>query len=249
MLSIYIACLIFGGVLLLISAFSGGDTHADMDHSLDVHTDMDHSLDVHTDIDHSLDMHTDVDSSVDAETDLAHDASVADATESAVTGLHGGDTVPALHTDGGNVPDHAAAVESVKFLSFRNFVFFTTFFGMTGTALDLMAVHAFITGLSAIGMGFFAANIGYRLMRYLKATESGSALHQEELRGRLATVTIDITASARGKIKLDSAGQVHQFVAQAAEEASRKEFRAGERVIISRFLQGIAHVIESDDLI
>ena len=247
MLSIYIACLIFGGVLLLISAFSGGDTHADVDHSLDVHTDMDHSLDVHTDMDHSLDVQADMDHSLDAGADLADDASIA---SGAVTEIHdAGGAVPSVQEAGGHVPDHAAAVESVKFLSFRNFVFFTTFFGMTGTALDLMAVHFLVTALCAIGMGFFAANIGYRLMRYLKATESGSALHQEDLRGRLATVTIDISASARGKIKLESAGQVHQFVAQAAEEATRKEFHAGERVIVFRFQQGVAHVIESDDLI
>ena len=229
MLTLYIACLIFGGVLLLISAFGGGDSHADFDHSLDAHVDIGHPPDL------STEMIGDLEAQAELLPDIHTDT--------------GGGIIPVEHDTSMAPVDHAAAVEAVKFLSFRNAVFFTAFFGMTGTALTVIAVHALITLLSSVGMGLFAANIGYRLMRYLKATESGTAMQHASLRGRIAVVTIDIAPPAFGKIRIESGGQRHQFVAVAAAEAARSIFRTGETVIVSRIEQGIAYVIESDDLI
>lgn len=61
MLTIYLACLLFGGVLLAVAILLGGDHGFDSDGGLDLHTDVDSGgFDLHTDVDVHGDVPTDL---------------------------------------------------------------------------------------------------------------------------------------------------------------------------------------------
>ncbi|MAT38323.1 MAG: hypothetical protein CL946_01825, partial [Ectothiorhodospiraceae bacterium] len=142
MLTLYLVCLGFGGILLALQMLTGGsdmdhDAGADIDHDLDMHTDVDHSLDIG---DGEVDLSTDVDAdtSVDLQSDVGHD-------------------IHPMHT--GTAPEHVQPQDvgdSIKFFSLRTVIFFTAFFGLTGSVLSWMSIAFLPTLLSAVGMGGFA---------------------------------------------------------------------------------------------
>lgn len=202
MFLIYIACLVFGGVLLVMAMMAGGDG---ADHELDAHGDVAHDLGGHADVSHELSGDTD------------HAA--------------------VQHT-------HANAADAVRYLSFRNVVFFMAFFGLTGTVLTTLAIPSIITALSAAGMGVFASQVGYRLMRYLKGSETGQAVDLGDLRGHTGTVLVGCGRAQTGKITVRSGTQTLTLLAQVATEERRAHFKPGDTVIISRVERGIAHVID-----
>lgn len=255
MLTLYLACLVFGGVLLAISLFSGGDTDSDMDHSLDAHGDLagDPSMDVHGDIaaDHTLDMHT------DANLDAASDFIAEQALEVHV------DTVGHLPTDATIDSDHpaiisvydsAAAVDApmvhsaFEYFSFRNFIYTTTFFGMTGTALTWLTMPFGVTLGSSIGMGLFAGYVGHRFMRYLRSSESGQVLHVATLLGHQATVALPPTKVRKGKVRVMTGGQIIEMLALLHEDSEADEMRQGERVFIVAIDKNVAFVDRADFL-
>jgi len=243
MLTIYLACLIFGGVLVAISMFVGGDSDTDADHSFGAHTEINHSLDVHANLDHSMDVHTEMVHSLAEQSNggIDHPLSVESESSEIVSFTEAEHHALAAQ--------QGVAVEAVRFLSFRNFVFFTAFFGLTGSVLTWLTLPAFITAMSSIGMGMTSAYGGFRFMKYLKQTETGKTLDLSDLRGHLATVTINFTKEQRGKIAVSRGDSNLQLLAIAAEEADREAFRNGETVIISRVVNGVACVIEADDLV
>lgn len=262
MLTLYLACLVFGGVLLAISLFTGGDTDSDMDHGLDAHGDFssDAALDVHGDIaaDHSLDMHAEADFA--AEADVSGDAG--DFAADQALEIHA-DTVGALPTDthidahhpaivsmqGGAVTGEAPTVHSAfEYLSFRNFVYTTTFFGLTGSLLTWLEMP-FGVGLgSAIGMGIFAGYVGHRFMRYLRGSESGQALHVATLIGHSATVSLPPTKERKGKVRVVTSGQIVEMLALLHEDSEAEELRPNEQVFIVAMDKDVAYVDRADFL-
>ena len=164
MLTLYLACMVFGGVLLTISLFAGGDADTDVDHSMDMHgdVDMDHTLDVHADIDHSLDVHADLemdtavemqaefgDSDLPAEMTVDADHPAVAAVDDIDAGGHGGSALSA----------------AFEFFSFRNMVYMTTFFGVTGsvrTYARVIARHGILRRLSGTSIHALPARIGIR---------------------------------------------------------------------------------------
>jgi hypothetical protein len=254
MLTLYLACLVFGGVLLAISLFTGGDTDSDMDHSLDVHGDLaaDTAMDIHGDVsvDHSLDVHADADFhasgdfiaeqalEIHADTvgHLPSDASI-DTDHPAVISMQG--------QTGGDAPTVHSAFE---YLSFRNFVYTTTFFGMTGTALSWLAMPFGVTLGSSIGMGLFAGYVGHRFMRYLRSSESGQVLHVATLLGHQAIVSLPPTKERKGKVRVAAGGQIIEMLALLHEDSEVDEIRQGELVFIVAFDKEVAFVDRGDFL-
>ena len=233
MFLIYIACLVFGGVLLVMAMMAGGDG---ADHELGTHGDVSHDLGGHADFSHEL----------AGDTDMAHDLSTEGGIDAHTELAAHGDA--SLHTaDAGHAAmqhAHANAADAVRYLSFRNFVFFMAFFGLTGTVLTTLAIPSLITAISAAGMGVFASQVGYRLMRYLKGSETGQAVDLGDLRGHTGTVLVGCGRTQTGKITVHSGTQTLTLLAQVATEERRAHFKPGDTVIISRVERGIAHVID-----
>lgn len=133
---------------------------------------------------------------------------------------------------------------AIKFLSFRNIVFFLAFFGLTGTVLTWLNGPFLLVLAVAIGMGFGAATLMHRVMSHLLKNEVGQALNVDNLVGLPAKVTVTITKDRRGKVLLDAGGQKLQLLALTADEASRDAFSAGEIVYILSVEDGTAYVVE-----
>jgi hypothetical protein len=194
MLTIYLACLMFGGVLLAVSILAGA--YGEMDHAVG-------------DVDHAMD--------VDA---------------------HGFDLHASSHGEG--------LTAAIKFLSFRNIVFFLAFFGLTGTVLTWIRIPSLITPFFAVGMGWFAAAFGQKIMTYLKKTESGAEINLQDLEGLRALVVINVAKNRRGKISVVANDRRLQLLAVVADEESKDEFKYGESVTIVKIENGIAHVASEE---
>lgn len=243
MLTLYLACLISGGILLIISMFSGGDADGDMDHGLDAHSDFDHSLDAHAGFDHSLDAHADISHGLDAHGEIA--------SSDAGGGLdHGVDShIPATvvgHGDVSHSGDGGALAAAFQFFSFRNIVYLTTFFGLTGSLLTWLGTAAGVTLIAAAGMGAFAMTVGHKFMSYLKASESGQGFHERDFVGHVGTIALATTKEQKGKVRLSTGGQVIELLAQVHPDSEREAFRYGEHVLILDIEKNIALIDEAD---
>lgn len=133
---------------------------------------------------------------------------------------------------------------AIKFLSFRNIVFFLAFFGLTGTVLTFMNSPSLLTFPVAVGMGLGAATLMHRVLSHLMKNEVGHALNIDQVAGLPARVTVHVGKNRRGKVVLEAGGQRLQLLALTADEATREEIPAGETVYILRVRDGVAYVVE-----
>lgn len=198
MFYVYLACLIFGGILLIVSLFGGGD-HA-VEHDLDVgHGDAGLSA---------------VDVETGAEIDLQADHDI---------GGHDFDAHDAGQSGSG---------DAIKFLSFRNIIYFLAFFGLTGTVMEFFPVNFFFTLVSSLGIGALAYFAGYQFFKYLKNSETGETISTSDLRGRKAKVLVGISKERDGKILVEVGGATVQLLARASDVAKADCFSPGEEVLI-----------------
>lgn len=135
---------------------------------------------------------------------------------------------------------------AIQYLSFRNFIFFVAFFGLTGMILSKLGTPAIATFVVAFSLGFLSAAFGHKVMAYLKQSEVGGSVNMHDLEGLAAKVTVDVTKSRRGKVTVNSKDRIFQLLALAAEEASRNHFKFGDSVIIMRIEDNTAFVVESE---
>jgi hypothetical protein len=186
MLTLYLVCLVLGGVLIAVSVFGGGDADVDVDVAADVDVD-------------------------------------------------GGD----VDAEGGEGVTAAA-----RFLSMRNLVFFLAFFGLTGTLLTLLQANHLATLLTSVGLGGLAAWAVYRLMSYLRSSQSGSLPSLSTLAGSEARVVIGLSATRPGKIDVVTGDRTHQLVARIHEGAKVDHVEVGDTVVVVRIQDGVALVAE-----
>lgn len=191
MMTFYLACLVFGGIFIVVTLLFGGDTDGDMDFD----GDMDADLDVDGDID-----------TVEGE----------------------------------------GVAEAIKFFSFRTFVFFSAFFGLTGVVFTWLNIFPLLTFAMAVGIGIFAAALMYKTLTHLMQNEVEGTINLDSLVGMSARVILDLSKQRRGKIAVEVQGNRLQLLAQIAEEAERDSFRQGETVIVLRVQNGTALVVEQE---
>lgn len=208
MLIVYLACLIFGGIILGASFLFGGDhdTNIDTDHTLD--------------FDHSGELPVD-----SGGIEIEHSPN---------------DINVSLHND------HLSVSEAATFFSIRNMIFFITFFGLTGTVLSLMSVISMITLICSIGIGASAWLFGYKLMKYLKSSESGEGLSIYSLKGKSAKVIMPIGKNRKGKVQINTGSQSLQLIAKASDISETEEFKKGDEVLIIEVRENYVYVINSD---
>lgn len=140
----------------------------------------------------------------------------------------------------------ADAADSVKLLSFRNGVYFTAFFGLTGTLLSLTSILPILTALFSVGMGSFAGWFGYKLMKYLKSSESGESINLKDLVGKQALVTLNVSKDTKGKIQTQCKGQNIELAAQIDESSEIDTFKMRECVLITDIRNNIAYIVSAD---
>lgn len=165
-----------------------------------------------------------------------------------------GDADLHLHADAGgsstvgDVEAGAVAGEGViaalKYFSLRNVVFFTAFFGLTGSVLSLLHAHRIVTLLLAIAMGVFASTLISKMVRFLRNTEVGELAYLSRLEGFKARVLVDFSRGQRGKVLVQSGGNTLQLLARVAEESKYDAYGHGDCVTIVHVRDGVALVAE-----
>ncbi len=185
MFEIYLAFLVFGGLLLAGSLIFGSESHTDAD----VHS----GVDLHISDTHPV----------------------------------AGETHSIEHYAEGK-----GVVEAIKFVSFRNFIYFSTFFGLTGTLLTLFEIALFLSLPLSILVGGISGYAGYRFMKYLKSSESGEIISMTDLVGRIAEVTLNVFNDKPGKVKIEFGGKFEEFIAILSEESQKNEYLKGEKVLV-----------------
>lgn len=143
-----------------------------------------------------------------------------------------------------DLPVHADAASGVKFLSIRNGVYFCTFFGLTGTVLQLLDFGFVSTFIPAVGVGGFSAYFGYRLMKYLKGSETGEAVNLNDVSGFTAKVSLPIVRGRRGKIYFEIKGQTAEIAAEIADASEKQKFNLHDEVLVVEIKDGVAKVVE-----
>ncbi len=213
MLIFYLACLLFGGILLGVSLLSGGGDIDGTDALDSGHADL-HSLDTHSDF------------------DLTADASV--------------DHIDMSHSEISK--DIIHPTDAVKFLSFRNVIYFSTFYGLTGTILTLMAMPFIVTLASALGIGTLSWAAGHKLMSYLKDSESGEALNSSNFIGRSGKVTIPAKKDKIGKIIVKSNNEIHELMVKVSDTSESDSYDRGEEVFIIDYSNGIYFIVSQQQI-
>jgi hypothetical protein len=243
MLTLYLACLVFGGVLLGISLVTGGDSSAEIEHGFDGPGDMD--FEGQPELQGPGEF--------GAQADLAADAAMevhADTAGHLPESMSIDDGHPAvLSMETGAASGAGSMIHSAfEFFSFRNIVYATTFFGMTGSVLTWLATPFGLTLGASIGMGLFAATVGHRAMRYFRGSESGEVLHVATLVGHPAAVSLPLTKSRKGKVRITRAGQVIELLALLHEDSEHEIVQPADTVFIVAIDKDIAYVDRADFL-
>ena len=232
MLTVYLICLLSGGVLVAVSVLLGGgdhDLHADSDFeaSLDG-LDFDADMDMDMDFDMDMDMDFDVDADMDFDVDgIDHDHD--------------------LHVHSGDSVGDAASIW-LPFLSLRFWIFTTAFFGLTGTLLSyfssLKDINV-ITGISA-GVGFIAGfGVSY-LLHVLQRGQVSGTIPPKEFIGRTARVMVAVDAEHPGKIQLE----LHEeHINMIAETVEGHELQKGDTafIVAVNLREGTAQVVKDFD--
>lgn len=152
-----------------------------------------------------------------------------------------------FHTDVHDVHaangDNTGSADSVKFISLRNLIYFMAFFGLTGTIFNKFFDYpGWIDLLFAVFVGGIAAFFGFKLMRYLKRTETGEAVDIYQLIGKTATVSLPISKENRGKVYLTVKDGTTEVIAEMDPDSSVDVFKTREEVFITSVENGIVHV-------
>ncbi len=129
-----------------------------------------------------------------------------------------------------------------EFFSVRGLIFFVAFFGMTGLVLDLLTVAPALTISLALGVGVFCAFVNFQAFRYLRRTESSSALASVDAEGCEAQVVLPISSEQRGKVNVRVQGQMMPLLAKPFDIETESSFEVGRRVLVIRVEAGVAYV-------
>ncbi len=115
------------------------------------------------------------------------------------------------------------------FLSMRFWVFFLTFFGLTGLLLELAGASALVAALIAAPTGM-ALGVGAAwAFKRLREQTVTSQLTPDQLIGLEAKVMLPVSAGTAGKVRLQLGGQI---VDRVALLEGREELARGERVLV-----------------
>ena len=156
-----------------------------------------------------------------------------------VVTIFGGDAD--LDADVGDVSGEGIAA-AARFMSLRNVVFSTAFFGLTGTLFTLLGVGALITVAFSAAFGIASGALIHQVMTHLERTETGELSDSSALQGAPARVLVGIGRDRSGKIAVEGGDRTIQLVARLHGAAEAEGFRAGDEVVVIDIHDGIAKV-------
>lgn len=242
--------MIFGGVFVMLSVFSGlGEADADFD--ADADADMDLGLDADADADADFDVDADADADADLDADLDADADL-DGGFDPEADLDGADPgagefdvsevpfefdleaigVETAESSGGSVDVETGPRKSFNPLfSFKFWTFGLAFFGLTGFVFEQFGIWGSSLGVLFVSlvMGLFAGlSVSYGLRAV--DTSDSSALSERDYLGASAEVLLPIEEGNTGKVRMNLDGHTVDRLATAFEEGAT--FERGDMVFV-----------------
>jgi hypothetical protein len=136
------------------------------------------------------------------------------------------------------------SVGVARLISMRNGVFFTSFFGMSGTLLTLLGAASAPTLAASIVLGLGAAAAIHQVMGYLRRSQSGDIPEPTVLAGARARVLVGPSRVLPGKVEVSAGDRTQQLVARVHAESAVDHFEPGDSVVIVRVEDGQALVAE-----
>jgi hypothetical protein len=105
------------------------------------------------------------------------------------------------------------------FRSLRFWIFFLTFFGMTGVALLQLGVttSTVLSTVSAVGMGLFAGYGAVWAYRTLNKRESNSLAGENDLIGKTGRIMVGVSPTVLGKLRVQVKGSTVDLLAKSDE--------------------------------
>lgn len=174
-------------------------------------------------------MHADADHDAQLETDAHVDA------DGEAEAEHGAD-----HEGGAD-----AAGIWLPFVSLRFWVFTSCFFGLCGTLLTVIGVGAGVTAVVSIAVGLLCGTAAAWVVHRLSRLESsGDVPTSAEFVGAVGTVLVEVDNDSRGKVRISIRDQQVDLVAETSDEAPLK---AGQKVLVVDYKDGIAVVTKSSE--
>ncbi len=132
---------------------------------------------------------------------------------------------------------------ALAFLSLRFWVFFASFFGLTGVLLSALGLGPLATGIAATVLGLFAGSVVTRTVRRLKAREPDSSVGELDLVGERGAVLLPIGPGRIGKIRVALKGRDVELLARLVGDRA-VDLPIGTRVRIrSMDADGAAEVL------
>jgi hypothetical protein len=95
-------------------------------------------------------------------------------------------------------------------------------------------------------IGAFSWFFGYKLMKYLKGSESGEAISTFNLKGHLGTVTMPLHKSRKGKIIIEAQGTTQELTARISESEDYDTINSHEKILIIDIKNNEAICIKTD---
>ncbi len=126
-------------------------------------------------------------------------------------------------------------------VSFRNLVFFASFFGLSGLLFDNLLGHAVAALPLALVLGFIAALANTTLMRMLTKSEANSQVSNRDLEGKAAVVVLPMGEDRKGRIRTLVAGQT-TFLVALPYAGSTGHLDVGDPVVVVEIENGTALV-------
>jgi len=134
---------------------------------------------------------------------------------------------------------------AIPILSFRFWVFASTFFGLSGLILEsqrMLAPNAvFVT---ALGFGYLMGALATNALRMMRRTEVSTSVSLADLVGRAATVVLPVEPGATGKVRIATATGMMEMSAIADRPDSSMALQ--DKVRIKGF-DGMRVVVENHD--
>jgi len=145
--------------------------------------------------------------------------------------------------DLGGVGDFTGLIRRIPISSYAFFLAFFGGFGSVGTWLDFGFATTLIL---AVVIGVIAAAVNTTAFAFLRATGADSALHDREIEGRVATVSVPIEDGKRGRVWIDTGNERIQLTADSVQSEVGRSFTRGDKVLIVEMDNGVAQVMSVD---
>lgn len=237
LLEVYLACMVFGGIFVVLSVVSGGgeaDADADFDADMDADADFDADLDADVDADVDADFDADFDADLDADVEGVGGGDIGLADAPFEFDLEGaGIDAEGVETGGGSMDVETGARGRFNPLfSFKFWTFGLAFFGLTGFVFEQFDLWASSIGVFvlSLAMGSVAGLFVSYGLRLVDQAESSAGITERDYLGASAEVLIPIEAERTGKVRMRIKGKTIDMRAKAFDEG--EGFESGETCFV-----------------